>query len=138
VHDHFRADASGGIVVRLNENSITVHAMNRNLMMAALAALSISFASAALGQDREPLPLPVTKPAQASQKNAPVVVRSESLELPGLTACHQCEWRPRPNQLAAPERRGSSPDGKPLPAEFECGFSQECERVCNFVRCLPQ
>jgi len=54
--------------------------MNRNVMMAALAALSISFASAALGQDREPLPLPVTKPAQASQKNAPVVVRSESLE----------------------------------------------------------
>jgi hypothetical protein len=112
--------------------------MYRIVMTAALTALSISFASAAFGQDREPLPLPVHKPAQASQKNAPVVVRSESLELPGLTACHQCEWRPRPNQLAAPDRCGNGPDGKPLLAEFECGFSQECERVCNFVRCLTQ
>ena len=95
--------------------------------------------SALLAQNAEPLPLPlpVKQQAQASQKSAPLL-RSESLELPGLTACHQCEWRPRPNEMAAPDQCGTAPDGKARIAEFECGFSQECNRVCNFVRCLPQ
>jgi hypothetical protein len=28
-----------------------------------------------------------------------------------------------------------TPDGSPRMGMFECGFSQECDRVCNFVRC---
>jgi len=71
-----------------------------------------------------------TKPA------ASTVARQESLELPGLTACHQCEWRPKPNQMAAAEQCGTGPNGAAKVGLFECGFSQECERVCNFVECL--
>ena len=64
------------------------------------------------------------------------VVRQESLGLPGLTACHQCEWRPKPNQMAAAAQCGTGPDGVARVGLFECGFSQDCERVCNFVECL--
>ena len=63
------------------------------------------------------------------------VARQESLELPGLTACHQCEWRPKPHTKAAEEQCGSTPDGGARMAIFECGFSPDCDRVCNFVRC---
>ena len=61
--------------------------------------------------------------------------RQESLELPGLTACHQCEWRPSGHTMAAGERCGVDDNGKANVALFECGFSQDCKRVCNFVRC---
>jgi hypothetical protein len=74
--------------------------------------------------------------AQAAQSRAPSVVRQESLELPGLTACHQCEWRPKPNQRAAAEQCGMTPDGAPKVGLFECGFSPDCERLCQFVECL--
>jgi len=74
--------------------------------------------------------------AQAGQSKATSIVRQESLELPGLTACHQCEWRPKPNQMAAGEQCGMTPDGAPKVGLFECGFSPDCERVCNFVECL--
>lgn len=76
---------------------------------------------------------------QAAQSRAPDVIgqaRQESLELPGLTACHQCEWRPKPNQMAAAEQCGMTPDGAPKVGMFECGFSPDCERVCHFVECL--
>ena len=63
------------------------------------------------------------------------VVRQESLEIPGLTACHQCEWRPKPHTKAAPEQCGKTPEGTARMGIFECGFSQECDRVCNFVQC---
>lgn len=61
---------------------------------------------------------------------------SGNLEIPGVTACHQCEWRPKPNQMRAADHCGVGPDGNPNLAEFECGFSEDCKRVCNFVRCL--
>jgi len=61
---------------------------------------------------------------------------SGSLEIPGVTACHQCEWRPKPHQMRAADRCGIGADGDPKLAEFECGFSEDCQRVCNFVRCL--
>jgi hypothetical protein len=71
--------------------------------------------------------------SMASQK--PKLVRQDSLELPGLTACHQCEWRPKPHQMAAQEQCGMTPDGHPKAGVYECGFSPDCQRVCNFVRC---
>ena len=110
--------------------------MVRNLSHALFAASMILSSAAAFAQNAEPLPLPVKQQAQASQK-APSV-RSESLELPGLTACHQCEWRPKPHEMAAPDQCGTAPDGQGKIAEFECGFSQACDRVCNFVRCISQ
>jgi len=64
--------------------------------------------------------------------------RQESLELPGLTACHQCEWRPSSHTMAAGERCGYDNDGKANVAIFECGFAQDCKRVCNFERCLSE
>jgi hypothetical protein len=113
--------------------------MTRSIVLIAVALATMGLAPALLAQDGEPLPLPVTRQAPASsQKSAPLVVRSDSLELPGLTACHQCEWRPKPHEQAAAEQCGTAPDGKARIAEFECGFSQECDRVCNFIRCLSQ
>ena len=102
------------------------------VLLFASAVSPVTFADEPAG-----LPLPVKKPVQASQA-APLVSRSDSLEIPGLTACHQCEWRPKPHEQAAPDQCGIAQDGKPRLAEFECGFSQSCDRVCNFVRCLPQ
>jgi hypothetical protein len=70
-----------------------------------------------------------------TEKPRASVARQESLELPGLTACHQCEWRPKPHTKAAAEQCGLTPDGAPRMAVFECGFSPECDRVCNFLQC---
>jgi len=63
-------------------------------------------------------------------------LHSGSLEIPGVTACHQCEWRPKPHQMGAADRCGIGPDGHPKLAEFECGYSEDCQRVCNFMRCV--
>jgi hypothetical protein len=74
----------------------------------------------------------------ADQSSAPQVSRIESLEIPGLTAgCHICEWRPKPNQMPAAEQCGADDGGIARLGEFECGFSQDCQRECRFVRCLP-
>ncbi len=62
--------------------------------------------------------------------------RQETLELPGLTACHQCEWRPKMNKMAAQEQCGSGVDGSAKYGQFECGFSPDCDRVCNFIQCV--
>jgi hypothetical protein len=62
--------------------------------------------------------------------------RTDSLELPGLTAgCHVCEWRPKLNSKPAPEQCGLDDAGKPITGLFECGYSEDCERVCNFLSC---
>ena len=63
------------------------------------------------------------------------VVRQDSLEMPGITACHQCEWRPKPHTKAAQEQCGTTPDGTPRMGVFECGFSPDCDRVCNVLQC---
>jgi len=62
--------------------------------------------------------------------------RTDSLELPGLTAgCHVCEWRPKLNSRPAAEQCGLDDAGKPVTGLFECGYSEDCERVCNFLSC---
>ena len=62
--------------------------------------------------------------------------RGDSLELPGLTAgCHICEWRPKLNQKPAAEQCGSDDSGAAKVGLFECGYSQDCERQCHFLRC---
>jgi hypothetical protein len=99
--------------------------MKHALVAAVLAALS----ALAWGQDD------YARPPEASMSEKPKLVRQESLELPGLTACHQCEWRPKPHQMASQEQCGMTPDGHPKTGVYECGFSPDCERVCHFVRC---
>jgi hypothetical protein len=75
----------------------------------------------------------------AEQSEAPRVARTDSLELPGLTAgCHVCEWRPKPNKLPAAEQCGTDGAGAARVGLFECGFSQDCQRECHFVSCEPQ
>jgi hypothetical protein len=62
--------------------------------------------------------------------------RSESLELPGLTAgCHICEWRPRANQMPAADQCGTDASGAAKVGLFKCGFAQDCQRECHFLRC---
>jgi hypothetical protein len=64
------------------------------------------------------------------------VPRSDSLELPGLTAgCHVCEWRPKLNQMPAADQCGVGVDGLGKTGLFECGFAQDCQRECHFLRC---
>jgi hypothetical protein len=68
----------------------------------------------------------------------PKISRIETLELPGLTAgCHVCEWRPKVNHMPAAEQCGENPAGTAKTGLFECGFTPECERQCNFLECLP-
>jgi hypothetical protein len=99
--------------------------MNQRWILIPLVLFALS--SVALGgDDLEP---------ETNSSTSPKFSRQESLELPGLTACHQCEWRPSAHTMAAGERCGVDDQGKAKVALFECGFSQDCKRVCNFVRC---
>ncbi len=75
-------------------------------------------------------------PVAAAEMSKIPVARSESLELPGLTAgCHICEWRPKLNQMAAAEECGTDDSGAGKVGLFECGFSQDCQRECHFLHC---
>ena len=96
-------------------------------MLVAVAVCCLSVAWAAETND--------STPPKAS-KSPNDWLHSGSLELPGVTACHQCEWRPKPHQMGAQDRCGVDTEGKPVVAEFECGYSEDCKRVCNFVHCM--
>ena len=75
-------------------------------------------------------------PGAAEEMSKVPVARSESLELPGLTAgCHICEWRPKFNQMPARDECGVDESGAAKVGLFECGFSQDCQRECHFLRC---
>ena len=100
-------------------------------MKALTAALVLAFWSAALLAADDDSSSPVSE----LRKPGASVARQESLEMPGITACHQCEWRPKPHTKAAQDECGSTPDGTAKMGIFECGFSPDCDRVCNFVRC---
>ena len=72
----------------------------------------------------------------AEQSRLPQSMRSESLELPGLTAgCHVCEWRPKLNQMPAGDQCGMEDSGAARVGLFECGFAEDCQRECHFLRC---
>jgi hypothetical protein len=72
----------------------------------------------------------------AEQSPLPLQSRTESLELPGLTAgCHVCEWRPKLNQMPAPEQCGTDEAGAGRIGTFECGFTEDCQRECRFLGC---
>jgi hypothetical protein len=76
-------------------------------------------------------------PVSADQgKPAIEYERQESLEIPGLTAgCHICEWRPKLNNMPAPDQCGTDEAGEPLVGLFQCGYSEDCQRICNFLGC---
>lgn len=77
-----------------------------------------------------------TVPVAAQEMSKVPSARSESLELPGLTAgCHICEWRPKLNQMPAAEECGADAAGAARVGLFECGFSQDCQRECHFLQC---
>lgn len=72
----------------------------------------------------------------AEQSTVPLPSRTESLELPGLTAgCHVCEWRPKLNQMPAANQCGTDDAGLARVGTFECGFAEDCQRTCHFLRC---
>ena len=75
-------------------------------------------------------------PASAANDEAtPQFSRIDTLELPGLTAgCHICEWRPKLNQKPATEQCGTDDSGAAKVGLFECGYSEDCERQCHFLR----
>lgn len=102
--------------------------MKRGWVVFMLAALSSMVPGMAHADD--------TGLEELQQSSIPVrTVRQETLELPGLTACHQCEWRPKMNKMAAGEQCGTGADGTARFGQFECGFSPDCQRVCNFMEC---
>jgi hypothetical protein len=78
----------------------------------------------------------IAGPVAAEELSRVPVPRSESLELPGLTAgCHICEWRPKFNQMPAADECGTDESGAAKVGLFECGFSEDCQRQCHFLRC---
>lgn len=78
----------------------------------------------------------VAGPVAAEELSKVPASRSESLELPGLTAgCHICEWRPKFNQMPAADECGTDASGAGKVGLFECGFSEDCQRECHFLRC---
>ena len=80
--------------------------------------------------------LATTSPVSAEEMSTIRPLRTESLELPGLTAgCHICEWRPKLNQMPAPAQCGSDTSGTSKVGLFECGFAEDCQRQCHFLRC---
>jgi len=80
--------------------------------------------------------LAVAGPAAAGEMSKVPASRSESLELPGLTAgCHICEWRPKLNQMPAGDECGVDESGAARVGLFECGFAQDCQRECLFLHC---
>ena len=97
--------------------------------LAGCAAALTLLLSGAYAAEEDESSLPQDQPAASR-------VRQESLELPGLTACHQCEWRPHLHEQAAPEQCGTRPDGAAKIGQFECGFSPDCDRICNFLGCV--
>ncbi len=79
---------------------------------------------------------PAVPVAAAEDTVSPQSSRIDTLELPGVNAgCHICEWRPRLNQKPAPEQCGTDDSGAAKVGLFECGYSQDCERLCHFLRC---
>ena len=90
------------------------------------SSIAVFFALAALAS-------PV---ANAGERSTPQFSRFDGLELPGLTAgCHVCEWRPKLNQKPAAEQCGTDDSGAAKVGLFECGFAEDCERLCSFLRC---
>ena len=78
----------------------------------------------------------VAGPGAGQEQSKVPILRSESLELPGLTAgCHVCEWRLKFNQMPAAGECGSDESGAAKVGLFECGFSEDCQRECHFLRC---
>jgi hypothetical protein len=78
----------------------------------------------------------IVNPVAAEELSRIPPSRSESLELPGLTAgCHVCEWRPKFNQMPAADECGTDASGAAKVGVFECGFSEDCRRECHFLRC---
>jgi hypothetical protein len=104
--------------------------MSRLLILLTSLLLVHAAAFAASDGDESVLPGVAKRKTEAS-----TVVRQESLELPGLTACHQCEWRPHLHEMGAADRCGTDASGAAKVAQFECGFSPDCDRVCTFLRC---
>jgi hypothetical protein len=78
----------------------------------------------------------VAGPLAAEELSRVPVQRGESLELPGLTAgCHVCEWRPKFSQMPSADECGTDASGAAKVGLFECGFSENCQRECHFLRC---
>jgi hypothetical protein len=104
--------------------NIAMNLLSRPIL---LAALALCMGQAAFAQTSDDA-------AAGGQSRLPPA-RSERLDIFGAGMCHQCEWRPRPKLMAAPEQCGSSTDGTPKLATFECGRNPACDTVCNFVSC---
>jgi hypothetical protein len=77
-------------------------------------------------------------PVAAEEMSKIPSARSDSLELPGLTAgCHICEWRPKIHQMPAGTECGTDKSGAIRVGVFECGYAEDCQRECHFLECAP-
>jgi hypothetical protein len=109
-------------------SSLTVPARLSAARVAAHFAAVLLCASAAFAAEPPPSADPQAQPgAVEAIKNA----RTESLELPGVTACHTCEWRPMRTQMEATQCATKI-------GVFDCGRDTDCEKKCEFVQCADQ
>ncbi len=58
-------------------------------------------------------------------------VRKDTLELPGVTACHTCEWRPMKTEMETDQCTNKI-------GWFDCGRDTDCEKKCVFVKCSSE
>jgi hypothetical protein len=77
------------------------------------------------------LPSAAAEEAQANDGGAVSSVqtaRKDTLELPGVTACHTCEWRPMKTEMETDQCTNKI-------GWFDCGRDTDCEKKCVFVKC---
>jgi hypothetical protein len=101
----------------------TLHTMRRSLTVLTLA-LGMAWGAPAFAAEDAAA---IDAQAATSLKSA----RKDSLELPGVTACHTCEWRPMKTEMETDQCTNKI-------GWFDCGRDTDCEKKCVFVKCSSE
>ena len=109
--------------------------INRFTLCFVALAATVALAAPAYAADEDESSLPGASVVPKRKQGVVHAARQESLELPGLTACHQCEWQPRASEMPS-ARCGSDASGTFKKAVFECGYTPDCNRKCEFLHCV--
>jgi len=97
--------------------------MRRSLSVLALALSAAGIVPAVAADDAAAGEKPATTNVQSARK--------DTLELPGITACHTCEWRPMKTEMETDQCSNKI-------GWFDCGRDTDCEKKCVFVKCSAE
>jgi hypothetical protein len=102
----------------------TTFTLRRSLTVLTLA-LSVAWAAPLFAADKG------TEAGDPEALTSLKSARKDSLELPGVTACHTCEWRPLKTEMETDQCTGKI-------GWFDCGRDIDCEKKCVFVKCSSE